>query len=144
MKSIVNARRWPALAALACAGVLAVPAGASAAPIIIPKLTATGKAYTVGGGSRATMVIECDAHATTAVSNVAITKCYTTNGGFAPGVSLPGVEAVTANTVSVVPSTYQVCVEAKARLILTGQEVTAPLHCVDSNLVGVGLSYTMV
>jgi hypothetical protein len=121
--SLIRAKRWCALIATGCVAGLALPAVAGAA---VPRLITTAMAVRTPTGQ---MVVSCSAVATEPTSSVAITKCYTTNGGWASDISLPGWTAVTTNEMTAPPGPFQVCVEATARLLLGGQEITAPLHC---------------
>jgi hypothetical protein len=134
--SFAQTKGLSALAAAASLAAAALPGVASAAPA--QELVASARAYTAGGGGTAATVLECDAHATGVAATTEITACYTTNGGSAHLVAAFGPVAATASVFTAPPSTYRVCVAAHATF-LVGQvpELTAPLRCFDSQIVGV-------
>jgi hypothetical protein len=120
-------------ACLVAAAALAGPTAASGSST--QGVSASAKTQEVNGQ----LVLVCDAEATGAAASTEITQCYTTNGGWAPAVAVPGPVAATANVVSVPPGPYQVCVEARATFLAGDkQEIRTSLHCFGSQLIGVG------
>jgi hypothetical protein len=115
---------------LLAAGCLALPGAAQAAT---PTLVATADAYVTADGR---MLISCAAQSAdpALASNVGISECSASNGGWAPTISLPGTTAATANFLSVSPGPFELCVRASASLTIGGRGPDTGRTCSPSIL----------
>jgi len=113
MRNLARAVAVMAMTAAPIAGVAATANAEVTADLAVPHGIVAGGNYTGVIANGLTVVFECHAAATGAVS-VAMNACYLTTGGSGATLALPGSAVATAGTATVPFSPFQLCWTATA------------------------------